>query len=154
MMMNEVISHDIIMSYRGDWGQDHLWLVVYSMPQSAMMTSSMGRSCAPERGREWVLIRCVSWRELIGWVLIRCVLTGYVFIGCLSIERESRGWYNKYMHALPVGVSSITLNTSSNPSVTCPNTTCLPSKWGVLLLVMKNWLPLVPDQHGEMKRVC
>ena len=40
--------------------------------------------------------------------------------------------------------------TSSMPSSTWPNTTCLPSSHGVATVVMKNWLPLVlgPDE-GE-----
>lgn len=42
-----------------------------------------------------------------------------------------------------VGRFSI-LRTRDLPERTSPKTTCLPSRWGVGTVVMKNWEPLVP----------
>lgn len=59
----------------------------------------------------------------------------------------------------PVLVRSI-FSTTSRPSITFPNTTCLPSRWGVGTVVTKNWEPLVlgPEfckkgQRGEGDRL-
>jgi hypothetical protein len=57
---------------------------------------------------------------------------------------------------LPSGLATVRvfsiLFTTSMPSMTLPNTTCLPLRWGVPLLdvMMKNWQPLVLGLVGSV----
>lgn len=61
--------------------------------------------------------------------------------GSSSPEAEmTTGWAGR--SASRVRAFSI-LRTMDLPAMTSPKTTCLPSRWGVGTVVMKNWEPLV-----------
>ena len=61
-----------------------------------------------------------------------------------SSSNNPQAWMTTRSLGLPEALPHCSIiSTTGQPSITEPKTTCLPSRWGVRLVVIKNWLPFV-----------